>query len=61
METEIVIEAVEEDIACRLCLTKSAVVENILNIEKMSEKLHNFLQIEVICYTYVRYSPLDLL
>lgn len=40
-------EAAGHPTVCRLCLEKSLDVTDIFNIERMSEKMHNFLQIEV--------------
>lgn len=56
MDTEIPIDATDMNGLCRLCLEKSLHMENINNIEKMSEKLQNFLQIEVIFQIFGDYS-----
>lgn len=41
------VQTPSNDLACRLCLEKNAEVLDIFNVERMSEKLHAFLQIEV--------------
>lgn len=35
------------EIKCRLCLEKGLDMVDILSVERMSEKVHSFLQIEV--------------
>lgn len=37
----------ESDMVCRLCQAKDQTLLNVYNIERMAEKLHIFLQIEV--------------